>query len=178
MKIIMRDHVDFVLSQWHAQCPGLDVSPMAVFSRLFRLHTLAAREADTAFRQHGLHQGEFDVLATLYRSGPPHTLNPQALVSALLLSSGAMTHRLDRLEQAGLLAREPNPDDRRSVMVSLTPQGLRVTKAVLGDYLAELEQLLAPLAAPDRKQLATLLRRLLAAHDHHAPGAIGTGRKP
>jgi len=168
----MRDHVDFVLTQWHHQCPGLDVSAMAVFSRLFRLHTLAAREVDAAFRRHGLHQGEFDVLATLYHAGPPHTLNPQALVSALLLSSGAMTNRLDRLEQAGLLARHPNPDDRRGVMVSLTPRGLRVTKAVLGDYLDELERLLAPLAAADRKQLATLLRRLLAGHDSHAPGAI------
>ncbi|HYG42153.1 MAG TPA: MarR family transcriptional regulator [Bordetella sp.] len=172
----MRDHVDFVLSQWRGQCPGLNVSAMAVFSRLFRLHTLAAREVDTTFRKHGLHQGEFDVLATLYRSGPPHTLNPQALVNALLLSSGAMTNRLDRLEQAGLLAREPNPGDRRGVMVSLTPQGLRAIKAVLGDYLAELEQLLAPLSAADRKQLATLLRRLLTAHDHQSPGAIGPGK--
>ncbi|MBO1112449.1 MarR family winged helix-turn-helix transcriptional regulator [Bordetella petrii] len=172
----MRDHVDFVLSQWHEQCPGLDVSGMAVFSRLFRLHTLAAREVDAGFRKHGLHQGEFDVLATLYRSGPPHALSPQALVNALLLSSGAMTNRLDRLEQAGLLAREPNPDDRRGVMASLTPQGLRTIKAALGDYLDELGQLLAPLPAADRRQLATLLRRLLAAHDHHSPGAIGAGK--
>src|SRR3546814_13010802 len=84
-----------------------------------------------------------------------------------------MTNRLDRLEQAGLLAREPNPDDRRGVMASLTPQGLRTIKATLGDYLDELGQLLAPLPATDRKQLATLLRRLLAAHDRHSPGAIG-----
>ena len=161
----MRDHVDFVLGQWHEQCPDLNVSSMAVFSRLFRLHTLAAREVDTTFREYGLHQGEFDVLATLYRAGPPHALNPQALVSALLLSSGAMTNRLDRLQEAGLLIRKPNPDDRRSVVVSLTPTGLRVIKAVLADYLAKLEQLLSPLAAADRKHLATLLRQMLCAHD-------------
>ncbi|OZI54397.1 MarR family winged helix-turn-helix transcriptional regulator [Bordetella genomosp. 4] len=164
----MRDHVDFVLGQWHEQCPELNVSSMAVFSRLFRLHTLAAREVDTTFREYGLHQGEFDVLATLYRAGPPHALNPQALVGALLLSSGAMTHRLDSLQQAGLLVRAPNPDDRRSVMVSLTPQGLRVIKAVLDDYLIKLEQLLSPLSAGDRKHLATLLRQLLSAHDANA----------
>lgn len=164
----MRDHVDFVLGQWHEQCPELNVSSMAVFSRLFRLHTLAAREVDATFREYGLHQGEFDVLATLYRAGPPHALNPQALVSALLLSSGAMTHRLDSLQQAGLLVRAPNPDDRRSVMVSLTPQGLRVIKAVLDDYLIKLEELLSPLAATDRKHLATLLRQLLSAHDANA----------
>ncbi|CAM4357201.1 MarR family winged helix-turn-helix transcriptional regulator [Bordetella muralis] len=164
----MRDHVDFVLGQWHEQCPELNVSSMAVFSRLFRLHTLAAREVDTTFREYGLHQGEFDVLATLYRAGPPHALNPQALVGALLLSSGAMTHRLDSLQQAGLLIRAPNPDDRRSVMVSLTPQGLRVIKAVLDDYLIKLEELLSPLSAADRKHLATLLRQLLSAHDANA----------
>lgn len=163
----MRDHVDFVLGQWHEQCPDLNVSSMAVFSRLFRLHTLAVREVESTFREYGLHQGEFDVLATLYRAGQPHALNPQALVDALLLSSGAMTHRLDSLQQAGLLARAPNPKDRRSVLVSLTPQGLRVIKAVLDDYLATLEHLLAPLAAADRKHLATLLRQLLCAHDTH-----------
>jgi len=164
----MRDHVDFVLGQWHEQCPDLNVSSMAVFSRLFRLHTLAAREVESTFREYGLHQGEFDVLATLYRAGPPHALNPQALVEALLLSSGAMTHRLDSLQQAGLLVRAPNPNDRRSVLVSLTPQGLRVIKAVLDDYLATLEHLLAPLATADRKHLATLLRQLLCAHDTHS----------
>ncbi|CAM4261772.1 MarR family transcriptional regulator [Bordetella tumbae] len=164
----MRDHVDFVLGQWHEQCPDLNVSSMAVFSRLFRLHTLAAREVDITFREYGLHQGEFDVLATLYRAGPPHALNPQALVGALLLSSGAMTHRLDSLQQAGLLVRAPNPDDRRSVLVSLTPQGLRVIKAVLDDYLIKLEELLSPLPAADRKHLATLLRQLLSPHDANA----------
>ncbi|MCD0501796.1 MarR family winged helix-turn-helix transcriptional regulator [Bordetella petrii] len=174
----MRDHVDFVISQWHEQCPDLDVAPMAVFSRLFRLHTLAVREVDATFRKHDLHQGEFDVLATLYRAGPPHALNPQALVSALLLSSGAMTNRLDRLETAGLLVREPNPGDRRSVVVSLTPPGLRLIKAALGDYLQELEQLLAPLPAADRKRLALLLRRLLSAHDRRTPGAIRASARP
>ncbi|WP_459618789.1 MarR family winged helix-turn-helix transcriptional regulator [Bordetella sp. 2513F-2] len=161
----MADHVDFVLSQWARQHPELDVSPMAVVSRLFRLGTFATREVELGFREHGLNQGEFDVLATLYRAGPPHALSPQQLVHALLLSSGAMTHRLDQLEAAGLLTRRGNPQDRRSVLVSLTPQGRHTVRQALEDYLARIGALLDPLSQADRSRLAGLLRKLLAAHD-------------
>lgn len=113
------DFVDLVLSQWTAECPGQDFSSMAVITRLFRLNAFATRNVNCGFRQHQLNQGEFDVLATLYRCGPPYAMNPQKLVAALLLTSGAMTNRLDRLEQAGLLARNPNPEDRRGTIVSL-----------------------------------------------------------
>lgn len=168
----MNDHVDFVLAQWKAERPDLDVSGMAVISRLFRVSTLAAREVDRAFQKHGLHQGEFDVMATLYRAGAPYALNPQKLVEALLLSSGAMTNRLDRLENSGLLARSPNPEDRRGVIVSLTAEGLRVIKRVLDDYLLELNQLMAPLSAADQRQIAILLKRLLVSHDQQSPGGV------
>lgn len=171
-KIFMNDRVDFVIGQWKEECPELDVSGMAVISRLFRWSTLASREVERAFQNYGLHHGEFDVLATLYRSGAPYALNPQKLVEALLLSSGAMTNRLDRLEKAGLLARSPNPEDRRSVIVALTAEGLRTIKLVLNDYLVELNQLLAPLSAADRRQMATLLKRLLISHDEQSPGGL------
>jgi DNA-binding MarR family transcriptional regulator len=113
------------------------------------------------------------VLATLYRSGSPYALNPQKLVEALLLTSGAMTNRLDRLEQAGLLTRSPNPEDRRGVIVSLTAEGLRTIKLVLKDYLKDLNELLEPLSAAERKQLAGLLRKLLIKQDQETPGGIG-----
>jgi len=169
-----QDHVDFVLAQWTRERPDLDVSPMAVFGRIFRLTTLVMRDVEHTFRQHGIQQGEFDLLATLYRAGPPYALSPQQLVDALLLSSGAMTHRLDRLEQAGLVSRRPNPDDRRGVIVSLTEPGRATIGQAVQTYMAQLEAALAPLPPADRKRLATLLHRLLADHDNAAPGAITT----
>jgi DNA-binding MarR family transcriptional regulator len=148
------------------------MSAMAIMARLFRFNTLASRNIEQTFRQYGLHQGEFDVLATLYHAGKPYALTPKKLVTALLLSSGAMTNRLDRLEQAGLLARTPSPDDRRSIIVSLTAQGLNRVQEALDQYLTELEALLAPLSPAQRKQMTALLKRLLTAHDQHSPGGI------
>ncbi|KAG0758145.1 hypothetical protein G6F22_019730 [Rhizopus arrhizus] len=146
---------------------------MTVVTRVFRLNAFATRNVNRSFRRYNLHQGEFDVLATLYRTGAPHAMNPQKLVDALLLTSGAMTNRLDRLEQAGLLVRNPNPDDRRGIIVSLTAEGLRVIKLVLKDYLKDLNELLAPLSAAERKQMAGLLKKLLIKHDQETPGGIG-----
>lgn len=167
------DLVDLVISQWSAECPTQDFAAMAVITRVFRLNAFATRNVNRSFRRHNLHQGEFDVLATLYRTGAPHAMNPQKLVDALLLTSGAMTNRLDRLEQAGLLVRNPNPDDRRGIIVSLTTEGLRVIKLVLKDYLKDLGELLDPLSVAERKQLAGLLKKLLLKHDQETPGGIG-----
>ncbi|MGE8570176.1 HTH-type transcriptional regulator MhqR [compost metagenome] len=167
------DLVDLVISQWSTECPTQDFAAMAVITRVFRLNAFATRNVNRSFRHHNLHQGEFDVLATLYRTGAPHAMNPQKLVDALLLTSGAMTNRLDRLEQAGLLVRNPNPDDRRGIIVSLTTEGLRVIKLVLKDYLKDLGELLDPLSVAERKQLAGLLKKLLLKHDQETPGGIG-----
>jgi DNA-binding MarR family transcriptional regulator len=169
----MNDLVDLVVSQWNKECPAQDFAAMSVVARVFRLNAFATRNVNRSFRRHQLHQGEFDVLATLYRSGAPHAMNPQKLVDALLLTSGAMTNRLDRLEQAGLLVRSPNPDDRRGVIVSLTAEGLRVIKQVLKDYLKDLNELLEPLTAAERRQLAGLLKKLLIKHDQETPGGVG-----
>jgi len=169
----MNDLVDLVISQWAKECPTQDFAAMSVVARLFRLNAFAARNVNRTFRQYNLHQGEFDVLATLYRTGAPHAMNPQKLVEALLLTSGAMTNRLDRLEQAGLLVRNPNPEDRRGVIVSLTAEGLRVIKVVLKEYLADLNEFLEPLSAAERRQLAGLLKKLLVKQDQDTPGSVG-----
>ncbi len=168
----MNDLVDHVIAQWTKECPAQDFAPMSVAARLFRLNAFAARNVNRGFRRHNLHQGEFDVLATLYRSGAPHAMNPQKLVQALLLTSGAMTNRLDRLEHAGLLVRAPNPEDRRGVIVSLTAEGLRVIKVVLKEYLKDLNELLEPLSAAERRQLAGLLKKLLLKQDQETPGSV------
>jgi DNA-binding MarR family transcriptional regulator len=168
----LRDHVDFVMDQWRKECPELDVSSMAVSSRVFRLSTLAAHDVERRYKTHGLNHGEFDVLATLYRSGPPYALNPQRLIGAMLLSSGAMTHRLDRLEAGKFIERRANPEDRRSVLVSLTAAGLATIKRALADYVDDLDRLLLPLEAGERATLAGLLRKLLAGHDSQQRGGL------
>ncbi|MDW5378680.1 MarR family transcriptional regulator [Halomonas sp. HP20-15] len=155
------DHVDTVLDQWQRAAPQRDASPMATFTRLYRLFKYVDRAVAAVFREHGLHEGEFDLLATLYRSGEPQGLTPNALRAAAVLTSGAMTHRLDRLESAGYIRRVPNPEDRRSVRVRLTAAGAALLEALLDDYLACLQRLQAPLDAAQRRALGGLLRELL-----------------
>lgn len=156
-----RDHVDQVLTQWQRVAPDADVSAMAVFTRLFRLSKYLNRSTATVFRRHGLRDGEFDLLATLYRSGSADGLTPEALRRSAVLSSGAMTNRLDRLESAGLIKRQANPVDRRSLLICLSDEGQSVLLSCLDDYLVALRQLQAPLAAGQRDALVEALRMLL-----------------
>lgn len=155
------DHVDQVLEQWHRERPELDVSPMAVVSRVKRLAKRFEQETSANFARHDLEPGEFDVLATLRRSGPPHQLTAGGLGRALMITSGTVTNRIDGLEAAGLVRRSDDPDDRRGVRVQLTPAGLRKLDAALTDHLAVERRLLAALGAPQQRQLVNLLRRLL-----------------
>ncbi|MCQ2028890.1 MarR family winged helix-turn-helix transcriptional regulator [Stutzerimonas zhaodongensis] len=155
------DHVDLVLAQWQSVTPDRDVSPMAVFTRLYRLSKYLNRSVATVFRRHGLHDGEFDLLATLYRSGQSEGLTPNALRRAAVLSSGAMTNRLDRLESAGLIQRVANPQDRRSLLIRLSEKGQTLLLGCLDEYLAALHQLQAPLGLDQRLELAEALRTLL-----------------
>lgn len=157
------DHVDAILAQWRRERPDLDPAPMGVIGRIRRIERLLGRALDATFAQFGLNSGEFDVLATLRRSGAPYQLTPTALFTSLMLSSGAMTNRLDRLEQAGLIARAPDPSDRRGTLVGLTPRGLELIDAAVAAHLANEARLLAALLPGERDQLAGLLRRLLCA---------------
>ena len=157
------DHVDGVLAQWQNVRPEGDASPMAIFTRVYRLSTYLIRRIADVFRKHGLHDGEFDLLATLYRSGQPQGLTPNALRHAAVLSSGAMTNRLDRLEMAGLIQRVSNPEDRRSLLIRLTDQGQTVLLGCLDEYLATLHDIQAPLDKEQRQVLASGLRILLRA---------------
>lgn len=155
------DHVDLVIQQWHGVAPDRDVSPMAVFTRLYRLSKYLNRRIAAVFRRHGLHDGEFDLLATLYRSGQPEGLTPNALRRAAVLSSGAMTNRLDRLEAAGLIQRVANPQDRRSLLIRLSEHGQTLLLGCLDEYVAALHELQAPLAPAERQALAQALRTML-----------------
>jgi DNA-binding MarR family transcriptional regulator len=156
-----RDHVDNILAQWQRERPDLDPTPMGVIGRISRAARTLGRALDTTFAGFGLNSGEFDVLATLRRAGPPYRLTPTALFTDLMLSSGAMTNRLDRLEQAGLIARTPDPSDRRGTLVGLTPRGQELVDAVVTAHVANEHHLLAALSSVEREQLAQLLRTLL-----------------
>src|SRR5487761_1101823 len=146
----LRDEVDELVDAWRAQRPDLDVEPMQVLSRISRLarHLDIARRG--AFADHGLEAWEFDVLSALRRQGPPFQLTPGALVRATLVTSGTMTNRIDRLAAADLVRREPDPTDKRGVLVTLTDQGETRVDAALADLLCSERELLAGLNDTER----------------------------
>lgn len=158
----MNDRVADYLAQWQHVRPDLDVSPMGVVGRISRANDLVGRAIQENFRGHGLHRGEFDTLATLRRSGEPYVLTPGELASSAMVTGAAMTNRLQRLEDRGLLERTTDPTNRRSVRVRLTTAGLElVDEAVVTHMATERAVLDAALTAAEQKQLAALLGRFL-----------------
>ena len=158
-----RDGVDAILDQWSRERPELDTSPMGVFGRMTRLARLQRAASEARLSRAGINSAEFDVLATLRRSGEPYALTPSQLADAVMVTSGGMTGRVDRLVRAGLVAREQDPRDRRSVRVRLTDEGRAVVDRAVVEHLAAEEDLLAPLSASERERLSALLRKLLSA---------------
>lgn len=157
------DAVDAILAQWQRERPDLDVSPMGLIGRLKRCELLLQRGLEPVFAVHGLGRWEFDVLATLRRSGAPHALTPTALFSAMMVSSGTMTHRLQRLEAAGWVQRATHPDDARSQLVALSPAGLALIDRVVTEHVANERRLLGALSPAEQHALNQGLARLLAA---------------
>ena len=155
------DEVDGLLADWARERDDLDVSPLAVLSRVTRLGRHLDRIRTSVFSGHGVEAWEFEVLSALRRAGPAGGLSPGALIRSTLVSSGAMTNRLDRLEASGLVVRRPNPGDRRGVLVGLTERGRGVAEACLEDLVAAEDALLGPLSPGERDALARLLRTLL-----------------
>src|SRR5215475_167927 len=149
-----RDEVDDLVAAWRHQRPDLDVAPLQVLSRVSRLarHLDIARRS--AFASHDLESWEFDVLSALRRAGPPFQLTPGALLRATLVTSGTMTNRIDRLAAAGFVSREPDPRDRRGVLVTLSERGREVVDAAFIDLLKREHALLARLDSPEREALA------------------------
>lgn len=158
---MMQDQVDFILAQWAKERPELDPSAMGVVGRVSRLSRYLEQHLQTNFSKFGLNRGEFDVLAALLRSGKPYQLTPTNLLQAMMLSSGAMTNRLDRLETAGLIERISHPTDRRGVFVMLTASGLEKIVPIVESHVENEQNLLASLTDDEQNQLAQLLRKLL-----------------
>ena len=155
-----RDGVDEILEQWAKERPDLDASPIGVIGRISRLARELEQRLEPVYKEHGLEPGWHDVLATLRRAGPPYRLRPSEFTGALMLTSSGTTKRLDRLEHAGLIARSPDPDDRRGILITLTPKGRKLIDRVTDAHLANERDLLEALSETDRKRLAELLRKL------------------
>lgn len=159
------DHLDRIAAEWRREMPGVDVSALVLMGRLFRVTELANDELGRGLRGYGLPAGWFDVLAALRRAGEPFELTPTELGRAMLLSSGGVTKRLDRLVAARLVRRRPDPADRRGVIVRLTPRGRQLIERALVEHLANEEEILEALTVSERRRLDRLLRRLLARLD-------------
>jgi DNA-binding MarR family transcriptional regulator len=157
------DHVDEILTEWARERPDLDVEVLGLVGRLFRVVQLADAALGEGLERHGLQSGWFDLLAALRRAGAPYQRNPTELMRATLLSSGGMTKRLDRLAEAGLVERRPDPHDRRGTLVRLTGRGKQLVDRALPDHVANEERLLAALDPAERRRLDELLGKLLSA---------------
>lgn len=153
------DRVDRIQEQWRRERPDLDVSPQALVGRLHRLAARLTAEITPVQRRHGLGEGEFDVLAALRRAGEPFALAPGELAQHTMVTTGAMTKRVDRLEAAGLVRRERSASDGRGRVVALTDAGRRVIDAAFEDHIRNEHRLVAPLTDAEREQLVALLRR-------------------
>jgi DNA-binding MarR family transcriptional regulator len=160
-----QDHVDWVMSQWQAERPDLDVSPQGLVGRLHRVGLRLTEELLAVYAQHGLGEGEFDVLATLRRSGPPYALTPGELGAASMVSSGAISKRVDRCEARGWVSRRPSEDDGRSRVVALTKAGRELIDRAFEAHMANEHRLVAALTERQREQLAQLLRTWARALD-------------
>jgi len=157
-----RDPVDAVVEQWAAERPELQTQPIEVFERIFRIAKTMGDRLDSAYAEFGIGRGEFDVLAALRRSGEPFILSPSQLASSVMVTTGGMTGRLDRLERAGLLDRVPDASDRRTVRARLTDKGRDLVDLAIVAGLERQRAALEALPPDQRELLADLLGRLLA----------------
>ena len=156
------DVIDRMIDGWRAARPDLDPSPLGLVGRVIVLAEHLEKSVDAALAAHGLTLGQFDILATLRRHGRKGGLTPGQLLQSVMLSSGGMTNRLDRLEAAGLIARRGDPTDRRGVVVELTAKGRKVIDAATATRFAEAARSQPNLPRAEREQLAALLRGWLA----------------
>ncbi|MDA3631050.1 MarR family transcriptional regulator [Saccharopolyspora oryzae] len=154
------DPVEEVLAQWGEQRPDLDASPIAIFGRVRRIADLASGSLRGYLKSFGLNPGSFDILCNLRRGGKPYRKTPSELAASALVTSGAMTGRLDALEADGLIRRRQHPTDRRVSYAELTPAGRKLIDRVLSGHLDREELLLAHLGQDDRETIERALALL------------------
>ncbi|MDW6093591.1 MarR family winged helix-turn-helix transcriptional regulator [Vibrio rhizosphaerae] len=163
------DIIDRIVSQWATEKPELNTLPMSVFGRILHLTKHLEQEIASVHKRYDLKMGEFDVLATLLRSGAPYQLTPSALISTAMLTSGAMTNRLDKLEQKNLITRIHSHVDRRSITVQLTEQGYQLINQALAEHVQTQERLISALNQTEQAQLSALLKSWLSSFQPNSP---------
>jgi DNA-binding MarR family transcriptional regulator len=159
------DAVDAIVAQWHRERPDLDPSAKEITGRIIRLAGHFQDVSAVTFAPLGITDAEYGVLAPLRRAGEPFALTPTELARTRMMTSGGMTALIDRVERKGLVAREPNPADRRGSLVRLTSDGRRVIDAAMEHHAAAEHECIAALDPKERKQLVALLRKLLTTMD-------------
>lgn len=170
-----RDDLDDMLDAWRRVRPATDVEAMEIVPRILRLAYLWDEAVQRLTKSFGLQRGWLDVLSALRRTGQPHRLPATRLARSVLLSSGGMTARLDRMEEARLIRRRPDPDDRRGVLVEMTPQGKDIVEKVIDAQRDHYEPVLSVLTRSERKAFAGMLRRQLVAFERSGqPARSGT----
>ncbi len=170
------DRVTQILAEWERERPDLDASPMGVIGRIHRIGIYLTEELTRVYREYGLGEGDFDVLATLRRAGTPFERTPSELAASTMVTTGAMTKRVDRLEGAGLVTRRVSDADGRGRVVQLTERGLELIDAAYTRHLENEERLLADVSADDRANLARILGTWLAeVENRDAAGARRPG---
>src|SRR4051812_18168461 len=147
------------MAQWHRERPDLDVSPQGVIGRLHRLAARLTEELVAVYGRYGLDEGEFDVLATLRRSGAPYELTPGELAAQTMVSSGAVTKRVDRCLERGWVTRRVGDGDARGRVVALTGSGRAVIDEAFEAHMANEHRLVGLLGETDRARLAQLLEK-------------------
>jgi len=160
-----QDALDAIVAEWRRERPDLDVRAKHTTGRIIRLASLFQQAYVEIFEPLGLNEGDYGVLAPLRRAGAPFTLTPTALAEHRMMTTGGMTKALDRLETKGLVARLPNPADRRGSLVRLTEAGRTVVDEAMNRHVATEQRLMSPLDDNEQEQLTVLLRKLLRALD-------------
>jgi len=154
------DAVDRIIEQWHRELPDLELDSMALYGRIHRISQKLGERLHRLRSGQGLGRNEFDVLAAIRRSGEPFTLSPKEISATLMLSSGGLTGRLDKLEAAGYIERLPDPADRRGLKVRMTELGGEVIEVAVRTGIELQNESLSVLTDEEREQLGTLLRKL------------------
>ncbi|MGR6872963.1 MarR family winged helix-turn-helix transcriptional regulator [Pseudomonas sp. HK3] len=155
------DGVDAILAQWRVEKPELELSAMGIIGRLKRCEALMQPQLGKVFTQHDLSFWEFDVLATLLRSGTPYCLAPTELFAALMVTSGTMTHRMNQLEKKGLVERLVNKNDARGKLVKLSAKGFKIINKAVDEHVENETNILSSLNNKQQKQLDDSLKELL-----------------
>ncbi|AYN43361.1 MarR family transcriptional regulator [Streptomyces dangxiongensis] len=156
------DHVARIQREWARERPDVDVSPQGVIGRLHRLASLLTEQLCLVYRRYGLSEGEFDVLAALRRAGDPFERAPGELATFTMVTTGAMTKRIDRLERNGLATRRRSAEDGRGRVVALTPAGRELIDRAFADHMSNERRILDELDPDEAARLETLLTTWLA----------------